>query len=206
MIFSRDPSYSARSVPEEVLPLEALIWAKNAEDLRTIKRISAYVTEGGTISGTGDDGQSFSRIYHDVCGARFEYVPDCKQPKRFVGIGKEVWDDDTGGDWEEDNMVHFEIDGPGGEVVTRVEVAMHENPKAMKVRAIGSSALVVAAELLKQLFTNRGRETYWGEQKVENWRVLEVPQGETVVGLVFAFGQPSGWNNETKTNVSEVFF
>ncbi|GME25859.1 hypothetical protein GTA08_BOTSDO09438 [Neofusicoccum parvum] len=174
VIFSRDPRYSARNVPEEVLPLEALIWAKDAEELRTIKRISAYVTEGARYPGQGSTG-SRSR----GCITTFAEPASSTSPTASSL---------SGGDWEEDNMVHFEINGPGGEVVTRVEVAMHENPKAIK------------------LFTNRGRETYWGEQKVENWRVLEVPQGETIVGLVFAFGQSSGWNNETKTNVSEVLF
>lgn len=37
------------------------------------------------------------------------------------------------GDWAEEDMNHFEIDGPGGEFITEIEVGMNELPKALKV-------------------------------------------------------------------------
>lgn len=75
-----------------------------------------------------DERKWVTRDYHDICGARVEFVPEYDQPKRFVGKDREI-----DGDWKEENMVHFPIDGPGGEVVTRVDVSGGGLRKGLKV-------------------------------------------------------------------------
>lgn len=48
----------------------------------------------------------------------------------MIGINKNV----PGSDMRTpDPWIHFNIDGPGGELVTEVQYAMHERPKAITV-------------------------------------------------------------------------
>ncbi|KAF2088931.1 hypothetical protein K490DRAFT_55555 [Saccharata proteae CBS 121410] len=181
-ISATDHDYST-AFSNDTVPHEALVWASpinGKDDLKIIKRISAYVTVGGQVT----DGKE-TRDFHDVCGMRVEYTKESNCRKRFIGITRTAVpgsDDSRDEDWDEKNLVHLDIDGPGGEVVTSIAVAIHEVPKAIKIR------------------TNRGQEVYWGEQKVGNWNELRAPDGETIIGMTMAFGKQSGWNWETQTH------
>jgi hypothetical protein len=62
------------------------------------------------------------------------------------------------------------------------------------------------ADMLTQLQTNRGREIYWGEEKVSNWQPLPIPAGETICGLVMTFAISSGYIPETRGYVGPSKF
>lgn len=80
--------------------------------------------------------------------------------------------------FEEADMSHFAIDGPGGEVVT--EVHMSNDMNAIKLR------------------TNRERECYWGEGNKTDWVIKHAAEGEVIVGLSCCFGRLGGWSWSAK--------
>jgi hypothetical protein len=122
--------YWNSSVPFDLLPQQPLLFAKNTQELRWISRISACVLEGGTVSTPGTS--PGIRKYYDLCGFRVEYTTRAWEPKRYMGITRKL-NEKGEGDWAEEDMNHFEIDGPGGEFITEIEVGMNELPKALKV-------------------------------------------------------------------------
>lgn len=124
--------YHQDDVSAEMIPYQVLLWAKDAAELRQIRRISAYVVVGGTVSGNFNGSTWESRPVHDVLGLMVEYVNDYAEPKR-IGLLKEKYEKGELAELAEEHMQHFDIDGPGGEYVTEVEVATMSDPKAMKV-------------------------------------------------------------------------
>jgi len=120
-------------VHPEMVPHEAIIWAKDRQELRNLKRLSGYVVIGGTLSGS-QNGVPYTRPYHDLCGIRAEFSPEYNAERRVIGIQKER----DGSDWFEENCVHFDIDGQGGEQIIGISVAMHEAPKTIKVKLLSS--------------------------------------------------------------------
>jgi hypothetical protein len=80
----------------------------------------------------------------DLCGFRVEYTKRAWEPKRYVGMPRKL-NDNGEGDWREEDMSHFEIDGPGGEFITVVEIGWEELPVALKVLT-SSSVMTEAAE------------------------------------------------------------
>lgn len=158
---------SEDTIHRDLIPHQALIWARDERDLRSLRRVSGYIVAGSTYC---------DEIYmDDVCGVTAEYTPKSALMRRMVGITKTS----PGSEMTfERPWRHFEIDGPGGEIITEVQYAMHEKPKAIKIR------------------TNRGRECYWGEAPAHNWQSLEAPPGETLVGLVMTFAEPKGCSRQ----------
>lgn len=181
-------------VHRDLIPHQALIWARDQQDLRSLRRVSGFVVVTGARLGGETPTQ-------DVCGVSAEYDPKSALMRRMIGITKSS----PGAELKfEDPWRHFEIDGPGGEVITEVQYAMtQEKPKpmAMKVSpdhyhsAGGSIQLTVCF----QIRTSRGRECCWGEVGSHNWQTLRAPPGETLVGLVVAFSEPSGYDNGSET-------
>ncbi|KKY27765.1 putative f-box domain-containing protein [Diplodia seriata] len=131
------------NVPEDMVPCEALLWAKDLSELRQITRLSGNVIVGGTVTGTGEDGKWYTRNYHVLCGASVQYTPEYGQPERSVGVTAQDADgvDVDKGDQTPRTMVDFDIDGPGGEEVTSVKVATQGISRALKVRALNIPAL-----------------------------------------------------------------
>jgi len=77
--------------------------------------------------------------------------------------------------WDENYTKHFDIDGPGGEVVREVHVT--SNRRGFK------------------LVTNWGREGLFGETEgVNSWEVRKARKGKVVVGLTACFGHLGGWS------------
>lgn len=66
---------SSIGVHRELLPHEVLIWARNSEDLRGLKRLSGYVVAGGQTSDSGLEGISERHVIDDLCGINAEYAP-----------------------------------------------------------------------------------------------------------------------------------
>ncbi|KAF2119207.1 hypothetical protein BDV96DRAFT_567199 [Lophiotrema nucula] len=182
-------------VPTEMLPHHALIWAHEASEYRFLRRISVFQPIGGYVSGgSKHDGSDWEAPYPDIVGLRAEYVPDYPCPPRTIGTGGPLpiqrpgWSqhrpdmnpDPKGQSWFEQCMTHFDIDGPGGEIVTEVHVA--DEAKAVTIR------------------TNCGREIQFGEGRrhVNEWTRLKAEEGRVIVGLVVCFGSLSGWSWEKK--------
>jgi hypothetical protein len=125
---------------------------------------------------------------------RAEYEQRYWEPTRTIGSGRvpRPADSEADGsgstelketetekpDWTDEYLVHFDIDGPGGEIITEIHVA--DEAKAIKLR------------------TNRGRESYFGEVERDRWHVGRPGEGEVLVGMVVCFGTRSGWNWDTK--------
>jgi hypothetical protein len=177
----------------DVLPHEVLLWAKQESELKRLTRISALVIEAGTATSFDATGER-SRPIHAVLGLRAEYEERYWEPKRTIGSGRIPEPEDTKvdgagsteakenetekPDWPDEHLVHFDIDGPGGEIITEIHVA--DEAKAIKLR------------------TNRGRESYFGEVERNSWYVVRPMEEEVLAGMVVCFGTRSGWNWETK--------
>ncbi|KAJ7280411.1 hypothetical protein C8J57DRAFT_1712361 [Mycena rebaudengoi] len=121
---------------EDIVPTDALIWAADAHELRSVSRISAYQPDGD----------------RHVGALRVEFTPESGIKARVVGeeSGRRLmprmdfnptWD----GSARDGSWVPFEIDGQGGEKVVGVDVVHDEDIKAVRLR------------------TNRDREVTWGE-------------------------------------------
>lgn len=80
-------------------------------------------------------------------------------------------------DWDKEYLVNFDIDGPGGGLVTEIHVA--DQAKAII------------------LLTNRGREGYFGEVERNHWHVQRPEERGELVGMVVCFGAGCGLNWET---------
>lgn len=169
----------SQDVHSDLVVHQALLWAKDKQELRSLRRLTGYVVVGGNVMGM-EDGVHYERPVHDLCGIRADFVPGYTARRRLIGIEKES--DES--DWSEQHCVHFDVDGQGGEFVNEISYAMHQTPKAIKLR------------------TNRNREVYWGEGNVNNWQVLQAPKGEVIVGIVMTFAVPSGWAYPAKIFVS----
>ncbi|KAJ5183609.1 hypothetical protein N7492_001225 [Penicillium capsulatum] len=168
----------SNNYPDDLVAYHPLIWAKNVEEARALRRLTGYVREGDMASGF-EDGRTWERPLHHLCGARADFAPESTIQRRCIGMVEHESDQ-----WQLEHCVDIDIDGAGGEMITSVAVVMERcSPKALR------------------LITNRGREVYWGEaDKPEgSWQVLMAPEGEMLIGIVLAFSRPSAWDEETKS-------
>jgi hypothetical protein len=116
------------AVINNMVPHEALIWAKDVHELERLTRLSGYTVSGKTLSDSSDSMPALSAY---LLGLRAYYTAEQEgiTPKRTVGALGDKKEE------AEDASVHFDIDGAGGELVSEVFVALHEGqPKAIKVR------------------------------------------------------------------------
>lgn len=123
MVTSGDAMHLQPDVDKNPVPYEALIWASNEIELRTLTRLSGHVTIGEKIQDIFQD-----RPIHVLCGIRAQFG-DTK--RRTIGIQEES----DGSDWKEESSSHFEIDGPGGEYVNEI-LFSSDNLKAIKVTVL----------------------------------------------------------------------
>lgn len=107
-------------VPGHMIPHEGLVWANRAEEIPKLERISLYVSPGAAGSQT-------------VHGMRAEYVRNYWEPKRYVGLRRNMrrWDEHPS--WPENQTISLEVDGPGGELIDEIAVARSNDALAIKV-------------------------------------------------------------------------
>lgn len=174
-----------------MLPHEVLLWAEFPSHYKYLDCLSCFQVASSTgSSGNDDDGDFHGR---DIVGFQIRKV-HAFGVAPHIGTGGPVpaqhpkWHEvrdpselnlhNALTPFEEANMRHFVIDGPGGEVVTEVYVS--DDMNAIKLR------------------TNRGRECYWGEENKLHWLSKEAAEGEVIVGLSCCFGRLSGWSWSAK--------
>ncbi|OJD31475.1 f-box domain protein [Diplodia corticola] len=142
-------------LPEnDMLACEPLLWARTADDIKSVTRLSVTLA----IAGTVDD-----RPLCQYCNREHGYYMLCGAAARR-----------RGGATASSTVVDFDVDGAGGEVVDSVEMAWGGYARAVK------------------LHTNRDREVVWGDGNACDWVTLTAPPGQTIVGLVFVFGNIGG--------------
>ena len=175
----------------DMVPLELFQWVMDPEEYKHLTCIMCFQPVGGQVH-SGD------KIFNvpDIVGFSAEYTSEHSGP-RVAGSGGPVpsqgekWTEGTHLPNEEtdleklkpfdaDSTVRFDIDGPGGEVITEVHVS-HDS-KAIKLR------------------TNRERECFFGEERRSDWVIKRAGPGEMIVGFSICFGTVGGRN--WKTNMS----
>ncbi|KAF2702894.1 hypothetical protein K504DRAFT_463925 [Pleomassaria siparia CBS 279.74] len=178
------PSQETASVPFDMLPHEILLWAESPAQYQYLNRISCFEVVSGKCTNheeswdipdivgiwPGKTHKSGLAAHIGSSGPVPCQHPDfetCQNPS-------ELKLNQTFKRFEEANMRHFAIDGPGGEVVSEVHVS--DGMRAIK------------------LFTNRGRECYWGLEGCMNWQIKRAEKGEFILGLSCSFGTLSGWS------------
>ncbi|TIC96872.1 hypothetical protein CH35J_007182 [Colletotrichum higginsianum] len=162
----------------DTIPKEMLLWARTPSEVpvHDLKRLSGWLV----LRHVGD---MYADIY-ELCGLRAEY----RSSRATEVIGMTEID---GRSWPEDELVHFEIDGGGGECVSEIGVASaFGEPSSLYMR------------------TNRGREVVFARpssarEAASCRRVRMSPPGSSVVGVVLAFGRPGGWDVDTEDEEEE---
>lgn len=121
LIGSRSQHWTNGHLGKDLLSRGALIWAKHAGEHHSLRRLTGCI-----ISGRNNDMQH-------LCGVNAEYEPATDLARRVIGAEKTG----TGpGGKPPDLFEPFEIDGPGGEVVTELEIPVQAYPRALKVCAM----------------------------------------------------------------------
>lgn len=115
---------ACRSLPQptrgflhrDLMSHEALIWAKDVGKRRALRRLTGCIVSGGKED--------------IVCGVSAAYGDVTDLARRTVGLKKT-----EAGPGVKTSVLFepFDIDGPRGEVVTRLEFPMQAYPKALKV-------------------------------------------------------------------------
>ncbi|KAM0430870.1 hypothetical protein ACHAPT_005502 [Fusarium lateritium] len=97
-----------------------------------------------------------------ILGLRAEFVKRYWEPKRYVGDGE---------NWPEEDMTHLDLIGTDGEKIIEIGV-----PKSGTLKGL----------VLK---TNRHKFVIFGqgEPEPENWRMVQVPDGDFIIGIAVTF-------------------
>lgn len=106
---------------EHLIPQGALIWAKDLGEHQALRRLTGRIVSGGKTGA------------RHLCGISAEYESATGLTRRVVGVEK------TGagpGVKLPDLLEPFDIDGPGGEVVTQLEFPLQAYPRALRVCSI----------------------------------------------------------------------
>ncbi|KAG8164083.1 hypothetical protein KVR01_006001 [Diaporthe batatas] len=149
----RNYHHSGRGyLANDLVSCGALIWAKNAGEHRSLRRLTGCIVSARDQSGP---------VRACLSGLSAEHEP-ATDMRRMVGVNQ------PDGIFES-----FDIDGPGGEVVTELEVPAEQYTRALKIH------------------TSLGRTHSWGEKGAHAFsygRTIEARPGETLVGIVVKFG------------------
>lgn len=120
---------------QQLVPQEALIWAKDVAELRRLKKVSIFTTYSHTSDTRGVEAEVYC-----ICGLGINFLADNTEDRRTVGIEGKIGTNgreaglsidglhilhrastklpETNGNG--DFRVELEIDGPGGEIITEV--------------------------------------------------------------------------------------
>ncbi|KAB2571608.1 hypothetical protein DBV05_g9723 [Lasiodiplodia theobromae] len=168
----------AAAVPADVIPHEVLLLAtRHPADLQKLQRLSGTVTAGNDVLGINHAATSTTTttMHHHDRVLRGAYATFDSDDNGLLSCNIHVGTNVRLGnnfDWKTE-LVEMDIDGPGGEVIDRVEV----------------SDGAVDCPLSVKIGTNRGREVVWGSDCDRGWCTLRAPLGEVIVGLIFQFGR-----------------
>ncbi|PGH11856.1 hypothetical protein AJ79_04653 [Helicocarpus griseus UAMH5409] len=145
-------------VPGDLVPYKLIIWAKSDEDLRKVTRITVCTKQYFTIFGS----------INCVLGMRAGHLDHSSglrtKKGRYTGSRDEYDAESVHG-----HLCHFDIDGPNGEYVAGIDVAMGKIVKAIRLR------------------TNKGREVCFGDPDQDNWEPERAAEGDIFVGVALAF-------------------
>jgi hypothetical protein len=182
--------FGVTGVASDMQCYELFQWAHNPNDCKRLTSITCFQPIGGQAL-IGNETFDIPQIV----GLKSEYASE-QSEQRTVGTGGPVpaqakkWHiantpaelnlSEQFEPWDNDSSVRFDIDGPGGEVVTEVHVST--DGKAIKLR------------------TNRQRECFLGEERRSHWRIKQAEPGEMIMGLSVCFGSQGGWNWSAKMN------
>jgi hypothetical protein len=122
-----------------MIPYEVLVWATGKE-LAKLERISLYLGRGRS----NDTGRAV--VVH---GLRVEYIRRYWEPKRYVGMRKNVGQCEDPPTWPEDQVVSLEVDGPGGERIDEIAVS-EGSPDALAFKVSNfllSNSILLVAEI-----------------------------------------------------------
>ncbi|KAL5348431.1 hypothetical protein ACLOAV_006914 [Pseudogymnoascus australis] len=182
-----------------LLPYEALIWAKDATELRQLKRVSIFTTYSRGLYTDGNTGTVRTESY-TICGLGAEFVDEHNGGQRLIGVRGKIEEDKL-----EDNIllagppvsstspdtkmgekkghgdfrIDLDIDGPGGEIITEVLIGCYQDESVTGFR----------------VRTNRGREAGChlnpnvGESELMS---IKAQPNKTLVGVVATFPHGCG--------------
>ncbi|WYZ38324.1 hypothetical protein EsH8_III_000238 [Colletotrichum jinshuiense] len=162
----------SNEIHDDLVPKEQIIWATDSSDFEQIRRLTGWLRDSGEPAHLNRPPK------HELCGLRVEYHGSTES--RTIGITGAV----NGKSWPERELIHFDIDGPGGERVT--DIGVHfclPQPPALLLR------------------TNRDREVIFTKphqtpDEREISQGIITTSGTDVAGIVLGFGKPGGWIQE----------
>jgi hypothetical protein len=120
------PPSKVSLIPDHLIPHEAVIWATDKARMGHIDRITLYLGpgSGGNTNATTSSSSATDRPAAVLHGLRVEYVRNLWVPKMYAGMRRNVGEDDNpSATWPQDQVVSFDIDGPGGERIDEVAVS-----------------------------------------------------------------------------------
>ncbi|EAW08551.1 F-box domain protein [Aspergillus clavatus NRRL 1] len=157
------PLQDEQSDEDMMMPWQILHWSYDTDEVRAVKRISAWVhNEEVVLPDTGKKG----RVAR-VLGMTTQYHQRYSEPARHFGMNRRAAQTKDTKFFKK--LRHFDIDGRKGEYVTEVGVATKESWSAVKIQ------------------TNWGREVVFGQQGVPITDVKTAPDGHMIVGLAAQF-------------------
>ncbi|PGH27250.1 hypothetical protein AJ80_00960 [Polytolypa hystricis UAMH7299] len=112
-------------VSDDLVPKQVLLWAKEPKEFDKLTQISALVSQDMRKT-AHPDGTTAEVPFETIIGLRTQYIRKYWEPKRYVGFTRDE-------DVHEQRMHHCDIDGPGGEYITSVEVAVDQWARAIRV-------------------------------------------------------------------------
>ncbi|KAL1592714.1 hypothetical protein SLS60_011130 [Paraconiothyrium brasiliense] len=184
---STDKMRSTGDIASDMTPWQVCIWTRDASPKSLLKRISCFQPVDGTASNAKETWSTrhvagfevgyTSGHQHLLAGSGGPEPVQSLNWQEMTDPRKDLvsWIQNTElKSFDEDSMEHFYMDGPRGEIITEVHAS--DDMKAIK------------------LFTNKGRDCYFGESGRQQWTEYQVEPGHRIVGLVCAFGRLAGWS------------
>lgn len=179
----------------DMIPYELLLWAEFPSQYQYLKNIGSFeVVTGKAISGSQEwdikdivglrptKTHKYGTAPHVGTGgpvpsqAAEWHAPHQRSVVSLNPSSLTFWKKYKA--FDETNMSYFDVDGPGGEIIT--EVHMSTDRRSYK------------------LVTSRGRECYWGGESRGAYHTITAPEGEIIIGLTTWFGQLGGWSLAAK--------
>jgi hypothetical protein len=130
LITDETQQFAIYSCVESTSPQEVLVLAREPQELRCLTRLTARLGSGGYVSSIP------GRPLMVVCGLTACFGEASSVRQRDIGELPHAGPNE----WAEDDCVHFDIDGAGGEEVVELAVGVdiHRVPRSIKVCLLGN--------------------------------------------------------------------